>query len=69
MVLMGGTRAEGRLLGKSDVKGPGLSRGRDMVLRDYSKGGGTGMLGGAVKCVEVERNTRGEVGGLDMNLR
>ncbi len=56
-----------RLFRKSCVKGAGSTRGRHMVLRDSSNGGGTGILGVAVKCVDIERNTRGEGGFLDIN--
>ncbi len=38
-----------------------------MIMGDESKGGGTGILGVAVKCVDIERNTRGEGGLLDIN--
>ncbi len=30
------------------------------ILPDLSNGGVTGILGVAVKCVDIERNTRGE---------
>ncbi len=56
-----------RLLRKSCVKGAGSTRGRHMILREYSNGGGTGIIGVAVKCVDIERNTRGEGGFLDIN--
>ncbi len=49
------------------VKGAGPTRGRQMILQDLSNGGGNGILGVAVKCVEFERNTRGEGGFLDIN--
>ncbi len=52
---------------RSGVKGAGSTRGRNMILRDESNGGGTGILGVAVKCVDIERNTRGEGGFLDIN--
>ncbi len=55
------------MVGKAGVKGAGSTRGRDMILRDESNGGGTGILGVAVKCVDIERNTRGEGGFLDIN--
>ncbi len=59
--------SERRLYSKSNVKGSGSNRGRHMILRDLSNGGGTGILGVAVKCVDIERNTRGEGGFLDIN--
>ncbi len=49
------------------MKGPGATRGRPKILRDESNGGETGILGVAVKCVDIERNTRGEGGFLDIN--
>ncbi len=49
------------------MKGAGSTRERHMILRDESNGGGTGILGVAVKCVDIERNTRGEGGFLDIN--
>ncbi len=49
------------------VNGEGSTRGRHMILRDESNGGGTGIRGVAVKCVDIERNTRGEGGFLDIN--
>ncbi len=52
---------------KAGGKGAGATRGRHRILRDESNGGGTGIRGVAVKCVEIERNTRGEGGFLDMN--
>ncbi len=56
-----------RLFRKSSVKGAGTNRGWHLILRDESNGGGTGILGVAVKCVDIERNTRGEGGFLDIN--
>ncbi len=56
-----------RLFRKAYVKAAVSTRGRHMILRDYSNGGGTGILGVAVKCVDIERNTRGEGGFLDIN--
>ncbi len=55
------------MFGESCVKGAGSTLGRTMILRDESNGGGTGILGVAVKCVDIERNTRGEGGFLDIN--
>ncbi len=56
-----------RLFRKDCEKGAGSTRGRHMRLREYSNGGGPGILGVAVKCVDIERNTRGEGGFLDIN--
>ncbi len=52
---------------KSCVKGAGSTGRRELILRDESNEGGTGILGVAVKCVDIERNTRGEGGFLDIN--
>ena len=49
------------------MKGGGSTPGLHIILRDESNGGGTGILGVAVKCVDIERNTRGEGGFLDIN--
>ncbi len=49
------------------MKGRGSTPGLHMILGDWSNGGGTGILGVAVKCVDIERNTRGEGGFLDIN--
>ncbi len=49
------------------VKGEGTTRARHMILRDESNEGGTGILGVAVKGVDIERNTSGEGGFLDIN--
>ncbi len=49
------------------MKGAGSTRGQHMILGDESNGGGSGILGVAVKCVDIERNTRGEGGFLDIN--
>ncbi len=56
-----------RLFRKSCEKGAGSHRRRHMIMRDESNGGGTGILGIAVKCVDIERNTSGEGGFLDIN--
>ncbi len=56
-----------RVFSKACVKGAGSTRGRHMILRDSSRGEGSGILGVAVKCVDIERNTRGEGGFLDIN--
>ncbi len=52
---------------KWGVKWADSNRGRHTILRDESDGGGNGILGVAVKCVDIERNTRGEGGFLDIN--
>ncbi len=52
---------------KTCVKGGGSTRRAHMIVRDESNGGGTGIRGVAVKCVDIERNTRGEGGFLDIN--
>ncbi len=49
------------------MKGAGSNSGRTMIERDKRNGGGTGILGVEVKCVDIERNTRGEGGFLDSN--
>ncbi len=56
-----------RLFGDACVKGAGSTRGRPEIIRDESNGGGNGILGVAVKYVDIERNTRGEGGFLDIN--
>ncbi len=56
-----------RLCRQSCVKSGGSTSGRHMILRDESNGGGTGILGVAVICVDIERNTSGEGGFLDIN--
>ncbi len=38
-----------------------------MLRRDESNGGGTGIRGVGVKCEDIEGNTRGEGGFLDIN--
>ncbi len=55
------------MFGKCGVKGAGSTPGRHMILRDLSNGEGTGILGVAMKCVGIERITRGEGGFLDIN--
>ena len=37
-----------------------------MILFGWSDGGGTGILGVAVKCVDIKKKTRGEGGFLDI---
>jgi hypothetical protein len=46
------------------VKGGGSTPERPRKLDRLSVGEGSGILGVAVKCVEIERNTRGEGGSL-----
>ncbi len=38
-----------------------------MILFGWSDGGGTGILGVAVKCVDIKKKTRGEGGFLDIH--
>ncbi len=57
----------GRLCRKSYENGAGANRGRHIILQGESKGGGAGMLGVAEKCGDIERNTGGEGGFLDIN--
>ena len=52
-------------MGKSDVKAPGPTRKCHRILFNSRVGGGTGILGVAVKCVDIERNTSGEGESLD----
>ena len=47
-------------MGKSDVKSPSLTRKLHRILFNSRNGGETGILGVAVKCVDIERNTSGE---------
>ncbi len=56
-----------RLVREWCVNGAGSTGGRQMILRDGSNGGGTGILGVAVKCVDMERTRRDEGGFLDIN--
>ena len=50
---------------KSDVKSPGSTRKWHWILFGWRVGGETGILGVAVKCVDIERNTSGEGESLD----
>ena len=50
---------------KSGVKSRGLTPERHSKLQGWRSGEVTGMLGVAVKCVDIERNTRGESESLD----
>ena len=52
-------------MGKSDVKSRSSTPKRHWILFGWRVGGGTGILGVAVKCVDIERNTRGEGESLD----
>ena len=52
-------------MGKSDVKSPSLTRKWHWILFGWRVGRGTGILGVAVKCVDIERNTGGEGESLD----
>ena len=49
----------------SGVKSHGLSVERHSKLQGLSAGEESGILGVAVKCVEIKRNTGGEGGSLD----
>ncbi len=50
---------------KSNVKSPGLTWKWHRILVSLRVGRGTGILGVAVKCVDIERNTSGEGESLD----
>ena len=52
---------------KSDVKGWGSTPGLHWKLSYLSAGGVSGIPSVAVKCVDIRRNTGGEVGSLDCN--
>ncbi len=54
---------------KSDVKHMGSNTSVDSKLSFLSVGEAGGIPGVAVKCVDIRRNTSGEVGLLDNNLR
>ena len=49
----------------SDVKSHGLTVEWHSKLRGWSTGEESGILGVAVKCAEIEKNTGGEGGSLD----
>ncbi len=49
----------------SDVKSPGSTGEGHSKLQGWSTGEESGILGVAVKCVDIERNTGGEGGSLD----
>ena len=52
-------------MGKSDVKSRSSTPKLHWILSGWRVGGGTGILGVAVKCVDIERNTSGESESLD----
>ncbi len=52
-------------MGKSDVKSLSSTQKWHRILLGLRVGGGTGILGVAVKCVDIERNTSGEGESLD----
>ncbi len=52
---------------KSDVKSHGSTVELHSKLRDLSAGGESGILGVAVKCVDIKKNTGGEGGSLECN--
>ena len=54
-----------RRLNKSDVKSRSLTAERHWKLFDSRNGGETGILGVAVKCVDIKWNTSGEGESLD----
>ncbi len=49
----------------SDVKSHGSTMELHSKLRGSSAGGESGILGVAVKCVDIKKNTGGEGGSLD----
>ncbi len=48
-----------------DVKFHGSPMELHSILTDWSAGGESGTLGGAVKCVDIKRNAGGEGDSLD----
>ena len=52
-------------MGKSDVKSPSLTWKWHRILFGSRNGGETGILGVAVKCVDIKWNTGGEGESLD----
>ncbi len=58
---------ERRRQGKPGVKGGGQTPGLLWELSGWSAGEVSGIPSVAVKCVDIERNTRGEGGFLDIN--
>ena len=55
-----------RRQGKSDVKSRGSTPELHPILPDLSNGEAGGILGVAVKCVDIERKTNGEGSLLDI---
>lgn len=51
---------------KSDVKSLGSTEELHSILYDLRKIGVSGTESGAVKCVDILRNTGGESGSLDL---
>ncbi len=51
----------------SDVKSHRPTVKRRSKLRDLSAGGESGILGVAVKCVDIKKNTGGVGGSLECN--
>ncbi len=51
----------------SDVKARGSTPELHLKLRDWSAGEESGILGVAVKCVDIKKNTGGEGGSLECN--
>ncbi len=51
----------------SDVKSHGSTVKLHSKLRDLSAGEESGILGVAVKCVDIKKNTGGEGGSLECN--
>jgi hypothetical protein len=49
----------------SDVKARRSTAKVHLKLRNLSTGGESGILGVAVKCVDIKKNTGGEGGSLD----
>ncbi len=60
-----GRKGEPRRSGKSDVKAHGLPVELRSKLPDLSTGEESGILGVAVICVDIEKNTGGEGDSLD----
>ena len=56
-----------RRLEKSAVKSWSLTPKLHWILFSLRNGGETGILGVAVKCVDIERNTSGEGESLDIS--
>ncbi len=51
----------------SDVRSRGSTSELRPKLRNLSAGGESGILGVAVKCVDIKKNTGGEGGSLECN--